>query len=106
MSGDDKYINEAQQRMLKLIMVMFGDVVSGYAPATLAKVVNVSPGTMTRDLRNLARAGIAECDEASGLWRLTARLPQQALKILTAINRAEQQLAETKSRFLLSNANI
>ena len=97
MSRATDYTNAAQQRILKLELVMFGDVVNGYAPGALAKAVGCAPGVMTRDLFNLEKAGLAHKDEETGLWRLTARLPQQAVKVHAAIGRAETRLAETKS---------
>ena len=93
------YTNDAQQRILKLVLVMFGDVVTGYQSSVLAQAVGVSASTMHRDLDNLATAGIAQRDEFTGLWRLTPRLPQQTIKVWTAIDRAEQRIAEAKSRF-------
>jgi len=92
-----KYTSAPQQRILKLVLVMFGDVVEGYSPSALAKAVGCAAGTMTRDLDNLHTAGIALCDEETGRWRLTARLPQQAVKVYAAIGRAETRLAETRA---------
>ena len=97
MTRKTDYTNDAQQRILKLQFVLFGDVVNGYAAGVLAKAVGCAPGVMTRDLFNLEKAGIAQKDEETGLWRLTARLPQQTVKVYAAIGRAETRLAETKS---------
>lgn len=92
------YTNEAQQRQIKLLLVLFGDVVNGYAPSTLAKAMDCAASVITRDLDNLLTAGVAERDEA-GMWRLTPRLPQQAIKVWTAIDRAERRIEESKNRF-------
>lgn len=97
MTRKTDYTNNAQQRLMRVILVMFGDVVEGFAPSALAKAVGCAPGVMTRDLYNLHKSGIAHCDEESGRWRLTSRLPQQAVKIYAAIGRAETRLAETKA---------
>ncbi|MCK9987628.1 MAG: hypothetical protein AzoDbin1_04100 [Azoarcus sp.] len=99
MSRKTDYTNAAQQRLVKLILVMFGDVVEGYAPSALAKAVGCAAAVMTRDLDNLRTASIAECDEETGRWRLTARLPQQAVKVYAAIGRAETRLTEAKNLF-------
>jgi DNA-binding IclR family transcriptional regulator len=93
------YTNSAQQRLIKVILALFGDVVHGLSPGAIAKSVGCSSPMVTRDLDNLASAGIAQRDEATGLWRLTPRLPQQAIKVWTAIDRAEQRLAESRQRF-------
>ena len=92
------YTNAAQQRILKLVLVLFGDVVNGYTPSALATAMNCAASVITRDLDNLATAGIAERDD-SGAWRLTPRLPQQAIKVWTAIDRAERRIEESKNRF-------
>ncbi|MDR3055236.1 MAG: IclR family transcriptional regulator [Zoogloeaceae bacterium] len=94
------YTNDAQQRLIKLILLMFGDVVQGFPPSTLARELGCAPAVMTRDLANLLEAGIAVKNEQTGLWKLTPRLPQQAIKVFTAIDRAERELAETKARFI------
>lgn len=93
------YTNEAQQRIIRVILAMFGEVVHGLTPGALAKAVDCSAAVMTRDLFNLAKAGIAERDESSGCWRLTPRLPQQTIKVWAAIDQAERRLQEAKQRF-------
>ncbi len=93
------YTNEAQQRIVQLILLMFSDVVMGVAPSALAKALHCASSTITRDLDNLATAGLAERDEKTGLWRLTPRLPQQAIKVWTAIDSAERRIAESRQRF-------
>ncbi|MDR1890129.1 MAG: IclR family transcriptional regulator [Zoogloeaceae bacterium] len=93
------YTNDAQQRLIRLILLMFGDVVQGFPPSVLSREIGCAPAVTTRDLANLSEAGIAAKDEATGLWRLTPRLPQQAIKVWTAIDHAEQQLQEAKQRF-------
>jgi len=47
-----KYTNAAQQRLIKLVLALFGDVVNGFAPTALAKAVGCSASAMTRDLDN------------------------------------------------------
>lgn len=79
------YTNAAQQRILALVLHMFHDVVNGYAPGALARALDTTPSNITRDLANLAIAGLAEKVEATGCWRLTSRLPNQAAKVFTAV---------------------
>lgn len=93
------YTNDAQQRLVKVILVLFSDVVNGLSPSALAREVSCSPAVMTRDIDNLLTAGVAEKDENTGLVRLTPRLPQQAIKVWTAIDRAEKKVQEAKNRF-------
>jgi DNA-binding IclR family transcriptional regulator len=97
-----KYTNSSQQRILRLVLAMFGDVVNGYMPGQLCQLTNSRPDAMTRDLENLVTAGLAERDE-DGRYRLTARLPQQAVKVHAAIGRTEARLAETRSAIHRNN---
>lgn len=91
------YTNAAQQRVLQLIDLLAGHELQGLAPAEIARALGCTAPVVTRDLDNLRTAGVAEKDEDTGLWRLTARLPQQAVKVYTAIGRAETRLAEAKA---------
>jgi DNA-binding IclR family transcriptional regulator len=93
------YTNAAQQRLVKVILALFSDVVGGLSPTALAKAVGCSASNITRDLDNLATAGVAERDEETGHWRLTPRLPQQAIKALSSIDRAERRVTEARQRF-------
>ena len=93
------YTNAAQQRILQLQLALFGDVVNGYPPSKLAELLNVSASAITRDLDNLRTAGLAERDDATGNWRLTPRLPQQAIKVFNAIDAAQRRVDEARNRF-------
>jgi len=93
------YTNAAQQRILKVVMVLFSDVVYGLSPSALAKAVNCAQSVITRDLDNLLTAGLVERDETTGHWRLTPRLPQQAIKVYNAIDHAQRRVDEAKNRF-------
>ena len=95
------YTNEAQQRLVKVILTLFADVVQGLPPGAIAREVGCSAAVMTRDLANLRQAGIADRDDATGLWRLTPRLPQQAIKVWSAIDASEKRLAEARRRYTL-----
>lgn len=93
------YTNAAQQRLMRVVMALFGDVVAGYPPAALAKAVGCSASVITRDLDNLRTAGWAEREEATGHWKLTPRLPQQAIKVFNAIDAAQRRVDEARNRF-------
>lgn len=93
------YTNDAQQRILKVTLALFGDVVTGYSPAALAKAVGCAAPVITRDLDNLKTAGLAERDELTGQWRLTPRLPQQAIKVWNAIDHAQRRIDDARNRF-------
>lgn len=93
------YTNEAQQRLIKLLFLLFGDVVSGYPPTVLAKSLGCAGNVITRDLDNLRTAGVADRIEATGHWCLTPRLPQQAIKVFNAIDAAQRRVDEARNRF-------
>ena len=93
------YTNEAQQRILRTVLMLFGDAVNGYAPAAIAKTLGHSAANVTRDMDNLRTAGLAERDEATGMWRLTPRLPQQAIKVFNAIDAHQRRVDEARNRF-------
>lgn len=99
MSRATDYTNDAQQRVLKTMLMLFGDVVNGYAPSAIAKALEHAPAAVTRDLDNLRTAGLAERDEATGMWRLTPRLPQQAIKVFNAIDATQRRVDEARNRF-------
>jgi DNA-binding IclR family transcriptional regulator len=90
------YTNAAQQRLLRIVLALFGDVVNGYTPGQLCRLTGHRPDATTRDLANLVTAGLAERDE-DGRYRLTPRLPQQAVKVYAALGRAETRLGETRA---------
>jgi DNA-binding IclR family transcriptional regulator len=97
------YTNAAQQRILSLVLHLFGDVVNGYAPGALAKALETTPSNVTRDLANLATAGLAEKVPATGHWRLSSRLPNQAAKVyaqVAARAREAEALSQQFSRHL------
>lgn len=93
------YTNAAQQRILQLQLALFTDVVNGLPPSRLAELLRVSASATTRDLDNLRTAGLAERDEATGHWRLTPRLPQQAIKVFNSIDAAQRRVDEARNRF-------
>lgn len=95
----ERYRNEAQQRILKVLLSLFGHVLGGLPPSALAREVNCSNAVMTRDLANLVISGLVEKDETSGCYRLTQRLPQQCFKVLAQIDSAERRITEVKNRF-------
>lgn len=99
------YTNAAQQRILKLVLVLFGDVAKGYKPAVLAKALGCNPPVITRDLDNLRTAGVAELDEATGNWRLTELFPQQADKVWLAMGRAGRTLDDQRNNIARTNFN-
>jgi DNA-binding IclR family transcriptional regulator len=92
------YTNAAQQRIMALVLHLFGDVVNGYAPKALAVALETTPSNITRDLANLAEAGLAE-KTPGGCWRLTPRLPQQVAKVAAVVARRSREDASYTQAF-------
>jgi DNA-binding IclR family transcriptional regulator len=99
--SDTAYINAAQQRVLKTLMLLAGHEVMGLAPGEIAKAIRTNPSNVTRDLANLREAGLAEPLD-SGAWRVTPRMGQLALRILNALGEARKRVDEVAQRFTVA----
>lgn len=93
------YAHEGQQRILALLQLLAGNEINGLAPAEIARAQECSASCVTRDLANLAMAGLAEPVPETGRWRLGPALVQVALKHLAALARAESRLGEVRGRY-------
>lgn len=93
------YINAAQQRLLKAIVLLAGNEFSGLAPSDLAKALNTNPSNVTRDLANLKEAGLAEQLPDTGRWRLGPKLVQIALAFSDHMSRANARIDEMQQRY-------
>jgi DNA-binding IclR family transcriptional regulator len=93
------YTNEGQQRILRLVVLLAGNEITGLAPADIARQQGCSASIVTRDLANLREAGLAEAVPETGRWRLGPQVVQIALAHMTALERAETRLAETRNRY-------
>lgn len=97
--SDSKYTNEAQQRLLAVVMLLGEDVIAGLAPTQIAKALNVPASYVTRDLDNLRTAGWAVQNEETGRWLLGTKAGALGVKVMTSIDRAERKVAEARNRF-------
>jgi len=95
----DQYAHDGQQRLLKLITLLAGHEITGMAPSDIARQQGCSASVVTRDLANLQIAGFGEQVPETGRWRLSPQIVQIALKHMQALDRAEQRLADVRSRF-------
>lgn len=103
MSTDAKYTNDAQQRLLRVVMLLGEDVVVGFAPAQIAKALNVPAPYVTRDLENLQTAGWAVQQEETGRWLLGAKPGALGVKVMASIDRAARKVDEARNRFTRGN---
>jgi DNA-binding IclR family transcriptional regulator len=97
------YTSSCQQRILKVMLVMFGHEIDGLPPGQIAKLAQITPQAATRDLFNLVEAGIAEQVAHNNNYRLTPMLGRKALAILHAVERAAQRVDETRNRYTRTN---
>jgi len=95
----DIYINAAQQRLLKAVVLLAGNEFSGLAPSDLAKALGTNPSNVTRDLANLKEAGLAEQIQDTGRWRLGPKLIQIALAFSDHLIRSSDRMNELKQRY-------
>lgn len=93
------YINAAQQRLLKSILLLAGNELTGLAPSDLAKALNTNPSNVTRDLANLKEAGLAEQLPDTGRWRLGPKLVQVAVDFFTSLERSQSSVNEIRQRY-------
>lgn len=98
MSGTD-YTNDAQQRLLRLVLLLAGNEVTGTAPADIAREQGCSASMVTRDMANLVQAGWAELVPETGRWRLAPQVVQIAVRHMVALDRATQRLDEVRQRY-------
>lgn len=103
MSADDKKPNATLQRMLKVVLLLGEDVITGVAPGQIAKALNVPPPFITRDLYNLQVAGWAVKNEETGRWLLGAKAGALGVKVMHSIDRAERKVSEARNRFTRNN---
>lgn len=93
------YINAAQQRLLKAVVLLAGNEFNGLAPSDLAKALNTNPSNVTRDLANLKESGLAEQLPDTGRWRLGPKLVQIALAFSDSMARSSSRMNEINQRY-------
>lgn len=93
-----KYESSCQQRILRVLLTLFGHEVAGLAPGELARLAGITPQDATRDLANLHYAGIAE-QAGDGRWRLTPMIPQKALAAVAEMDKAKRKIEELSQRY-------
>lgn len=95
----DRYENNAQQRILKVMLALAGNEIKGLEPTALSKGLAIPAANITRDLNNLKIAGLAEKLPDSNRWRLSPKLAQVAVSILNHFDKSQRQLDEARNRF-------
>lgn len=98
MSRPERYINSAQQRVLRTLTMLCGHELDGLAPGEIAKALRSSPSNTTRDLANLKEAGLAETLD-SGRWRVTPKVAQMAFAVAKSLDDARARVDEITQRY-------
>ena len=97
--SDPKYTNDAQQRILKVVLLLGEDVIAGLSPTQIATELGVPASYVTRDLDNLKTAGWAMQSEETGRWLLAAKAGALGVKVMHSIDRADRKVTEARNRF-------
>ena len=97
-AADRRYINTAQQRVLRTLTMLCGHEFEGLAPGEIAKALKCPAPNTTRDLSNLREAGLAECMD-NGRWRITPRVAQMAFAVAKSLDDARARVDEITQRY-------
>lgn len=89
----------SQQRVLRVLMCLFGHEINGLAPGQVAEASGVSAAAATRDLWNLEHAGLVERLPGGDRVRISPRLGSKALQSLAAFDQAQKQLNDLQARY-------
>ena len=98
-----QYHCASQQRILKVLMCLFGHEIDGLTPGQVAKLADITAGNATRDLANLEEAGLIERLPGGDKVRISPQLGRKALSILHGLDRAKQQLDDITHRYTLNS---
>ena len=93
------YTSSCQQRILKVLLVMFGHEIDGLAPGQIAKLAEITPQEATRDIHNLMVSGYVEQIPHSGHYRVSTLLGRRALAILHTLEQAAKRVEEIRLRY-------
>lgn len=97
-----KYHCAAQQRILKVMLCLFGHEIDGLTPGQVAKLANTTPTNATRDLWNLQEAGLVERLPGGDAVRISPQLGRKALAVLHSLDRAKRQLDDITHRYTMN----
>lgn len=100
MSTARNYSCASQQRLIKVLMCLFGHEIDGLAPGQIAKMTGITAANATRDLWNLEEAGLVERLPNGDKVRISAALGRKALAVLHTFDRAQRGLSDLTSRYI------
>ena len=97
------YTSSCQQRILKVLLVMFGHEIDGLAPGQIAKLAEITPQEATRDIHNLIEAGVAERLPHNDNVRISPLMGRKAMQVLATLDTAQRRVDEVRNRFTRTN---
>src|SRR5688572_21965971 len=97
----DRYHVPAQERVLKIAVLLAGHEAMGLSPTQIAKSLGISPSLVTRDMWNLEHAGFAEQLDG-GAWRLGPKFVQIALAFQRGMTNLRSRVDEIEQRYTRS----
>lgn len=95
-----QYHCASQQRILKVLLCLFGHEIDGLTPGQVAKLADTTPANATRDLWNLQEAGLVERLPGGDAVRISPQLGRKALAVLHTFDRAQRSLSDLTSRYI------
>lgn len=94
-----EYSNAAQERGYAVLLALAGHEFHGVAPGEIAKAIGAPPSNVTRDLRVLAKAGLAQQNTDTGGWHLGPKVVQIARAFELNFERARRRVDEINQRY-------
>lgn len=88
-------------RALNMLERLAGELPRGLTNKDLAEALRCPPSYVTRTADVLVEKGWVEKDEATGRFRLTTRFSRLGVHVMTAFDRAEQDLAQIRRNYTL-----
>ncbi len=98
--NDAKYTSEQVQRVLRILLALAGNEFRGMTLKEVAEAADCTADNALRGLENLRTAGLAERSAYDDKrWMLGPKVPQIAFHFDQALQKAQRELDERRSRY-------
>ncbi len=97
------YTNDAQQRLMSLVITLAGHELHGLAPADIIRLTGHTAAQVTRDMANLEQGEWAERITNTGRWRLGPAIVRIGVKYAVAADQAMSRIQQMHQRY---SANV
>lgn len=102
-STSPDYKNEAQQRLMRLVMTLAGHELHGLAPVDIIRLTGHTAAQVTRDMANLEQGEWAERITNTGRWRLGPAIVRIGVKYAVTADQAMSRIQQMHQRY---SANV